>query len=81
MRLSAKTRQDRSKLRQALNKELEVWDQRVKDMEIAQILKAPGVAEKLLFVKQEQAKLQRKLKDLDRGFGRQRAWSQGKLLY
>ena len=81
MRLSAKARQSRSKLRQALNKELEVWDQRVKDMEIAQILKAPGVAEKLLFVKQEQAKLQRKLKDLDRGFGRQRAWSQGKLLY
>jgi hypothetical protein len=81
MRLSAKARQDRSKLRQALNKELAVWDQRVKDMEIALLLKAPGAAEKMLFVRQEKAKLQRKLKDLDRGFGRQRAWSQGKLLY
>jgi hypothetical protein len=33
------------------------------------------------FIRQEQAKLRKALRALDRGFGRQRAWSQGKLLY
>jgi hypothetical protein len=50
-------------------------------MEVAHDLSAETRAEKVVFIRQEQAKLRKALRALDRGFGRQRAWSQGKLLY
>ena len=81
MSTSAKARQARSKQRQALNKELDVWVQREKDMEIALALGKEGVPEKTVFIRQEQAKLRRALRELDKGFMRQRVWNQGKLLY
>lgn len=81
MRLSAKERESRSKLRQVLAEKLKIWDQRVKDMEIARILKDPGVEEKLVFVRQEQAKLRKELRALSRGVGKQRDWADGKLIY
>jgi hypothetical protein len=81
MQLSAKTRTSRSKQRQALHVELGVWVQREKDMEVAASRRVEGVPEKLAFIRQEQAKLRKSLRALDRGFTRQRAWSQGKLLY
>jgi hypothetical protein len=81
MLISAKARAHRSKLRQALNLELNVWLQREKDMEVALALGKEGVPDKVAFIRQEQAKLRKALRALDRGFGRQRAWSQGKLLY
>ena len=81
MQLSAKEREYRSKQRKHLNEELSVWLQREKDMEVAFDLSAEVRAEKAQFVRQEQAKLRKALLALDRGFGRQRAWSQGKLLY
>jgi hypothetical protein len=79
--MSASARAHRSKLRQALNLELNVWLQREKDMEVALALGKEGVPEKVVFIRQEQAKLRKALRALDRGFGRQRAWSQGKLNY
>ena len=81
MRLSVKERESRSKRRQVLCKELDVWLQREKDMEVAFDLSTEARKEKAQFVRQEQAKLRKALRALDRGFGRQRAWSQGKLLY
>ena len=81
MQLYAKDREYRSKRRQALCKELDVWLQREKDMEVAFDLSAEVRKEKAQFVRQEQAKLRKALRALDRGFGRQRAWSQGKLNY
>ena len=81
MRLSAKERESLSKRRKSLNEELVVWKQREKDAEVWPGLSKQDRAEKILFCRQEQAKLQRKLKDLDFGFRKQRAWSQGKLLY
>jgi hypothetical protein len=50
-------------------------------MEVAHDLSAEVRAEKVVFIRQEQAKLRKALRALDRGFGRQRAWNQGKLLY
>jgi hypothetical protein len=81
MLMSAKARAARSKLRQALNLELNVWLQREKDMEVALALGKSGVPEKVAFIRQEQAKLRKALRALDRGFGKQRAWSQGKFNY
>ena len=81
MLMSASARAHRSKLRQALNLELNVWLQREKDMEVALALGKEGIPEKVVFIRQEQAKLRKALRALDRGFGKQRAWSQGKLLY
>ena len=81
MLMSAKARAHRSKLRQALNLELNVWLQREKDMEVAYDLPPEVRTDKTKFIRQEQAKLRKALRALDRGFGRQRAWSQGKLLY
>jgi hypothetical protein len=93
--LTPKTRSDRSRKRQALYAELTIWLQREKDIE-GLTTEAPaqfswqkkvgtsdaeGIAEKLTFVRQEQAKLRAALHKLDIGFRRQRAWSQGKLLY
>ena len=79
--MSASARAHRSKLRQALNLELNVWLQREKDMEVALALGKSGVPVKVAFIRQEQTKLRKALRALDRGFGKQRAWSQGKLLY
>ena len=81
MLMSASARAHRSKLRQALNLELNVWLQREKDMEVALALGKSGVPVKVAFIRQEQTKLRKALRALDRGFGKQRAWSQGKLLY
>ena len=81
MHLSAKERASRSKRRQALCKELGVWVQREKDAEVWPGLSAQERTEKISFCRQEQAKLQKALRGLDRGFRRQRAWSQGKLNY
>ena len=81
MRLSAKARVDRSKRRQTLSRELRVWLQKEKDMEIALVLGVKGVPEKVAFIRQEQAKLRKALRDLDRGVSIQRAWANGKLLY
>jgi hypothetical protein len=50
-------------------------------MGAAAALGVTGIPEKLEFIRQEQAKLRKKLASLDRGFGKQRAWSQGKLIY
>ena len=77
----AKDRVSRSKQRQLLHLELGTYVQREKDMEVALALGEPGVPEKVDFIRQEQAKLRKSLRTLDRGFTRQRAWSQGKLLY
>lgn len=76
-----KERNARSKQRQALNLELGVWVQRERDMEVALALGQTGIRDKVDFIRQEQAKLRKALRGLDRGFTRQRAWSQGKLLY
>jgi hypothetical protein len=81
MLMTAKARESRSKQRQALCKELGVWLQREKDAEVWPGLSAQERAEKLSFCRQEQAKLRKALRALDRGFTRQRAWNQGKLLY
>ena len=81
MLMSAKAKQARSKRRQDAWKELNVWLQREKDMEVAYNLTPEDRAAKMVFIRQEQAKLQKTLRALDRGFGWQRAWSQGKLLY
>lgn len=77
----AKDRVSRSKQRQLLHIDLNTYLQREKDMEVATSRREPGVPEKLAFIRQEQAKLRKALAALDRGFTRQRAWSQGKLLY
>ena len=63
----------------SLHSELEVWIQREKDMEIASSAGATGIVEKLELIRQEQAKLRKALR-ARKGFTRQRAWSQGKLL-
>jgi predicted nucleic acid-binding Zn-ribbon protein len=77
----AASRSARSKQRQALNLELDVWVQRERDMEVAIAQGQAGVPEKVDFIRQEQTKLRKALRGLDRGFGKQRAWSQGKLQY
>ncbi len=81
MRVSAKERESRSRERQALCVALGVWVQREKDMEVAFDLTPEVRAEKTLFVRQEQAKLRKTLRILDRGVSRQRAWANGKLVY
>ena len=81
MIMSAKAREVRSKKRQALHKELDVWLQREKDTEVWPGLSVQERAKKAEFVQQEQAKLRKALRTLDWGFTRQRAWSQGKLNY
>lgn len=80
MQLSPKERGLRSKRRQKFYEQLSVW--RDKETE-ALIQSAAGkdVTEGLIFIRQEKAKLEKELRTLDAGFRRQRAWSQGKLLY
>lgn len=81
MQLSTKTKVNRSKYRQLLHAALAVWVQREVDMGVAYNLTPEDRSKKLEFIRQEQAKLRKKLSALDRGFKKQRAWSQGKLLY
>ena len=81
MLMTAKAREYRSKLRQKLFKQLALWDQKEKDMKVAFDLCAEDRAKKTSFIRQEKAKLQKALRSLDRGTTKQRAWSQGKLLY
>ena len=81
MQPSVRERASRSKRRKSMNEELHVWLQREKDMEVAFDLSIEERKTKTQFVRQEQAKLQKALRFLDRGFSRQRAWSQGKLNY
>lgn len=81
MKKPANTRASRSKQRQMLHVALSVWVQREKDMEVAFDLTPEVRAEKARFIRQEKAKLEKELSALDRGFSKQRAWSQGKLLY
>ena len=76
-----KSKKVRSRQRQELWVELNVWLQREKDMEIAATLGKPGLPEKVAFIRQEQAKLRRELRALERGVHRQRAWMRGDLLY
>jgi hypothetical protein len=50
-------------------------------MEVAASRREAGVPEKVAFIRQEQAKLRKTLRILDRGVSRQRAWANGKLVY
>lgn len=79
--MTAKAREYRSKLRQKLFKQMDLWDQKEKDMRVAFDLCAEDRAKKTAFIRQEKAKLQKELRALDKGIAKQRAWSQGKLLY
>jgi len=81
MRVSAKERESRSRERQSVAKQLAVWVQREKDMEVAASRRESGVPEKVIFIRQEQAKLRKTLRILDRGVSIQRAWANGKLIY
>ena len=76
-----KKREARSKKRQDLWEKLNVWLQKEKDMEVAFDLCAEDRAQKTEFIRQNKAKLQKELRALERGVHKQRAWSQGKLLY
>ena len=80
MQLSPKERGLRSKRRQELHEQLSVW----RDKETEALIKSAtgkDVTKDLVFIRQEQAKLEKELRTLDAGFRRQRAWSQGKLNY
>jgi hypothetical protein len=77
----SKNREYRSRQRKALWEELNVWLQREKDMEVAFDLCAEERAQKTVFIRQEQAKLRKELRNLERGVHRQRAWNRGDLLY
>jgi len=75
MKITAKERERRSKLRQEIHAKLEVWHQRLKDMEIARSLGETGVPERILFIEQEIAKANEEIRILDKGFKRQRVWA------
>jgi hypothetical protein len=76
-----KDRVSRSSQRKALWEELNIWLQREKDMEVAFDLCAEERAKKTEFIRQEQAKLRKAIRALERGVHRQRAWNRGDLLY
>jgi hypothetical protein len=75
MRISAKERESRSKERKAIALKLAIWLRREKDPD------ALADPEKAQFARQEQAKLRKTLRILDRGVAKQRAWADGKLVY
>jgi hypothetical protein len=77
--MTAKER--RSKRRQELWELLRKLMQREKDAGVGSALNKPCTPEQLAFLRQEQAKLRKELGHLDKGFAKQRAWSQGKLNY
>ena len=78
MKITAKERERRSKLRQEIHARLEVWYQRLKDMEIAKALGETWVLERISFIEQEIAKANEEVRILDRGFKRQRVWANGR---
>jgi len=78
MKITAKERERRSKLRQEIHEKLEVWHQRLKDMEIAKALGETGVLEKISFIGQEIAKANEEMRVLDKGLKRQRVWVSGR---
>lgn len=76
-RKSVKERGLLSKRRQALWVKLQTMAQRERDMAVAAALGAEGVKEKMIFCRQEIAKLKAKIKSTDLGVSRQRAWIRG----
>ena len=78
MKITAKERERRSKLRQETHAKLEVWHQRLKDMEIAKALGETEVLERISFIEQEIAKANEEMRVLDRGLKWQRAWANGR---
>jgi len=78
MKITSKERERRSKLRQETHAKLEVWHQRLKDMEVSKALGETGVPERILFIEQEIAKANEEVRILDRGFKRQRVWANGR---
>jgi hypothetical protein len=63
--------------KQKLSIKLALWRQRVKDMEIALSLGAPDTAQKMAFCRQEQAKAEKALRNLEVGVRLQRVWASG----
>ena len=78
MKITAKERERRSKLRQETHAKLEVWHQRLKDIEIAKALGETGVPERISFIEQEIAKANEEMRILDKGLRRQRVWANGR---
>ena len=78
MKITAKERERRSKLRQETHEKLEVWYQRLKDMEIAKALGETEVLERISFIEQEIAKANEEMRVLDKGLRRQRVWANGR---
>ena len=74
MQLSAK---ERSKERQRLWADLNVWLQRERDLEVMPNLTVQQREEKLRFIKVEQDKLRRDIAKVNRGVRKQRTWSSG----
>ena len=75
--MTNKEREHSSRARQALGVELKVWEQKIKDMETAVLLRVPGATERLAFCKQEHTKCTEAMKRINRGVERQRAWVSG----
>lgn len=75
--MTAKDRKYRSKQRQKLGLKLALWRQRVCDMEIALARGAPDAAKKMAFCRQEQAKAEKALRNLEVGARLQRVWASG----
>ncbi len=75
---TAKERGLLSKKRQALWEKLSTMEQRERDMAIACALGAEDTGAKLVFCRQEIAKLKENIKSTDLGVSRQRAWVRGK---
>jgi hypothetical protein len=76
-----KMRDRLSKLRQALWLKVKIMEQRVKDMEVAKLLRDPEAGAKADFCQQEIAKLKESIIELERGVYKQRAWASGKRRY
>jgi len=74
MQLSAK---ERSKERQRLWADLNVWLQRERDLKVMPNLTVQQREEKLQFIKVEQDKLRRDIAKVNRGVRKQRTWSSG----
>ena len=77
MRLSARERQVRSRLRQKLWEQLQTLRQNTESMRLAPESREPDAAAKIKFGEQEQAKLREQIRTLELGYSRQRAWNRG----
>jgi hypothetical protein len=75
--VTSKERERRSRARQALGAELKVWEQKIKDMETAVLLRVPGAAERLAFCRQEHKKCTEAMWLINKGVERQQAWVSG----